>query len=264
MTSKTIVITGAGSGVGEACARQQAALGHHVVLIGRRQAPLEALADEIGGLALAGDAASAADWAMFCERILSTYGQIDSLICSAGGLWLGSVVDISEQDWQQSMRLNLDTAFYSARACLPYLIKTQGSIALLGSLASFQAGGDVCGYTTAKHALVGLTRSMARDFGARGVRVNCVCPGWIRTPMADEEMVPLMEHYGDTLDEAYTRVTQHVPLRRAASADEIADVCAFLISPAASIVTGTMLFADGGSHIVDTPTLAFEGLNDVL
>jgi len=262
MTSdnKTVVITGAGTGVGEACARQQAALGHNVVLIGRRKAPLEALAADTGGLVLAGDAASATEWEGFCQRILEAYGRIDSLICSAGGHGLGTATEMSDDDWHQSMRLNLDTAFYSARACLPHLIKQQGTMVLLGSLASFQAGGEVCGYTTAKHAIVGLTRSMARDFGPQGVRVNCVCPGWIRTPMADEEMQPLMAHYHESLDDAYARVTQHVPLRRPASAHEIAEVCNFLISPASAIITGSMIMADGGSHIVDTPTLAFEAL----
>jgi enoyl-[acyl-carrier-protein] reductase (NADH) len=78
--------------------------------------------------------------------------------------------------------------------------------------------------------------------------------------MADEEMQPLIEHYGDTLDEAYARVCADVPLRRAASADEIASVCAFLSSPAASIVTGAVIVADGGSSIVDVPTLAFDRL----
>lgn len=258
--SRTVVITGAGTGVGEACVRQQAALGHNVVLIGRRLAPLEALAEETGGMVLAGDAASATEWEGFCTRILETYGRLDSLVCSAGGHDLGAATEMSEDDWQKAMRLNLDTAFYSARACLPHLIKQQGSIVMLGSLASFQAGGDICGYTTAKHAIVGLTRSLARDYGPKGVRVNCVCPGWIRTPMADEEMQPLMSHYNESLNDAYARVTQNVPLRRPASAEEIADVCAFLISSASAIITGSMIMADGGSHIVDTPTLAFEDL----
>lgn len=258
--TKTIVITGAGTGVGEACARQQAALGHNVVLIGRRKTPLEALAADTGGLVLSGDAASASDWEGFCQRIIETYGRIDSLICSAGGHGLGTATEITDEDWQLSMRLNLDTAFYSARACLPHLMKQQGTMVLLGSLASFQAGGEVCGYTTAKHAIAGLTRSMARDFGPKGVRVNCVCPGWIRTPMADEEMQPLMAHYNESLDDAYTRVTQNVPLRRPASADEIAHICDFLIGPASAIITGSMIMADGGSHVVDMPTLAFEAL----
>lgn len=128
---------------------------------------------------------------------------------------------------------------------------------LLASIASLAAGPAVCGYTTAKHALIGLTRSLARDYGPHGVRVNAVCPGWVKTPMADEEMQPLMQQHGDTLAQAYARVTADVPLRRAAEPEEIASICRFLLSDQASIITGAAIVADGGASIVDVPTLAF-------
>jgi len=255
---KTIIITGAGTGIGEACARRLAAEGANLVLVGRRREPLQRVADEIGGLVLAGDAADAEVWAGFVEQITQRFGGIDALIASAGGHGLGSVTEISQSDWVGAMRGNLDSAFQSARACLPALIERRGSMVLIGSIAALAAGSGVCGYTTAKHALIGLNRSLARDYGPRGVRVNCVCPGWVRTPMADEEMQPLMQHYGESLDAAYARVTKDVPLRRPATAEEIANVCRFLISPEASIVTGAVIVADGGSTIVDVPTLAFE------
>jgi len=252
-----VVITGAGTGIGEACARRFAAQGARVALVGRRRAPLERVAAETGGLVLEGDAASAADW----TRITAALdGGISALIACAGGLGAGRATETDDTAWAAAMRTNLDTAFVSARACLPQLIACRGAIVLVASIASLAAGPDVCGYTTAKHALLGLTRSLARDYGPHGVRVNAVCPGWVRTPMADEEMQPLIARYGDTLDEAYARVCADVPLRRAASADEIASVCAFLASPAASIVTGAAIVADGGSSIVDVPTLAFDRL----
>lgn len=254
-----IVITGAGTGIGEACARLFAAQGARVALIGRRRAPLERVVAATGGLVLEGDAASAADWARVTAK-LNAQGGIAALIACAGGLGTGSATETGDAAWAAAMRTNLDTAFVSARACLPQLIAQRGSIVLVASIASLAAGPSVCGYTTAKHALLGLTRSLARDYGPHGVRVNAVCPGWVRTPMADEEMQPLMAHHGDTLEEAYARVCADVPLRRPASADEIASVCAFLVSPAASIVTGATLVADGGSSIVDVPTLAFERL----
>lgn len=254
-----IVITGAGTGIGEACARLFAAQGARVALIGRRRAPLERVAAATGGLVLEGDAASAADWARVTAK-LNAQGGIAALIACAGGLGTGSATETGDAAWAAAMRTNLDTAFVSARACLPQLIAQRGSIVLVASIASLAAGPSVCGYTTAKHALLGLTRSLARDYGPHGVRVNAVCPGWVRTPMADEEMQPLMAHHGDTLEEAYARVCADVPLRRAANAEEVANVYAFLASPAASIVTGATLIADGGSSIVDVPTLAFERL----
>lgn len=253
----TIVITGAGTGIGEACARRLAAEGANLVLIGRRREPLERVAAETGGLVLVGDAASSAAWTGFIEQIRTRFGGIDALLACAGGHGLGSATQTSDDAWQAALRSNLDSAFHSARACLPLLSERRGSIVLLGSIASLAAGPEVCGYTTAKHALLGLNRSLARDYGPRGVRVNAVCPGWVRTPMADEEMRPLMQHHGESLDAAYARVTAEVPLRRPATAEEIASVCRFLISAEASIVTGASIVADGGSSIVDVPTLAY-------
>jgi len=256
--TRTIVITGAGTGIGAACARQLASEKNNVVLIGRRPEPLEQVAADTGGLVLAGDAADPEIWHGFIRQIKHHFGAIDALIASAGGHGLGSVTEITQHDWASSLQSNLNSAFQSARACLPLLIESQGSMVLISSIAGLFAGGGVCGYTTAKHALIGLNRSLARDYGPQGVRINCVCPGWVRTPMADEEMQPLMQHYNESLDAAYARVTADVPLRRPATADEIANVCRFLISPQASIITGAVIVADGGSTIVDVPTLAFE------
>ncbi|WP_339529957.1 SDR family oxidoreductase [Pseudomonas mucidolens] len=258
--SRTVVITGAGTGIGAACARLYAAEGANLVLIGRRREYLEQVAGETGGLVLVGDAACPDTWEGFVTQISERYGRLDVLLACAGGHGVGSATQTSPQTWEASLRSNLDSAFYSARACLPLLVASAGNIVLIGSIASLAAGPQVCGYTTAKHALLGLNRSLARDYGPRGVRVNTVCPGWVTTPMADEEMQPLMRFHGDTLLQAYARVCADVPLRRPASAEEIARVCRFLASPDASIITGATLVADGGSSIVDVPTLAYAHL----
>jgi NAD(P)-dependent dehydrogenase (short-subunit alcohol dehydrogenase family) len=262
MSGRCVVITGAGSGIGAACARRFAAEGARLVLIGRRRDALQRLVEETGGLVLAGDAADGATWQGFLPRIAEYAGAIDTLIGCAGGHGLGRAGETSDQAWSEALRGNLDSAFVSARACLPGLIERRGSMVLVGSIASRLAGPGVCGYTTAKHALLGLMRSLARDYGPRGVRVNAVCPGWVRTPMADAEMQPLMQRYGESLDAAYARVTAEVPLRRPASAGEIAELCHFLASDAAAIVTGACLMADGGASVVDLPTLAFERLEN--
>ncbi|HEI8866701.1 SDR family NAD(P)-dependent oxidoreductase [Serratia sp. AKBS12] len=259
--NRVVVITGGGSGIGAACARLLAAQGDRVVVIGRRRAPLAALADDIGALALVGDAASGECWRdELLPQILHAAGRIDCLLGCAGGMGLGQITEVSDAQWRQALDSNLNSAFASARACLPELVKTGGNLLLVASIASLAAGPAVCGYVTAKHALIGLMRSIARDYGPLGVRANALCPGWVTTPMADEEMQPLMAAHQLTLEQAYQRVCRDVPLRRPASAEEIARICRFLCSAEASAITGATLVADGGSSIVDVPTLAFTSL----
>ncbi|CAI2790758.1 D-beta-hydroxybutyrate dehydrogenase [Serratia grimesii] len=259
--SRVVVITGGGTGVGAACARLLADSGDRVFIIGRRREPLTALADEIGVQALVGDASSGDSWkSVLLPAILQQAGRIDCLIGSAGGMGLGRITEMSDDHWRQALDSNLNSAFASARACLPELVKTGGNLLFVASIASLAAGPEVCGYVTAKHALIGLMRSIARDYGPQGVRANAVCPGWVTTSMADEEMLPLMAAHQLTLEQAYQHVCRDVPLRRPASAEEIAGICRFLCSPEASIITGAALVADGGSTIVDVPTLAFTSL----
>ncbi|WP_343731897.1 SDR family oxidoreductase [Duganella sp.] len=254
---KVALVTGGGTGIGAACAARLAAEGAQVAVMGRRRELVEAVASRHGGLALAGDAADGDSMASAVQAVLQRYGRLDVLVANAGGFGQGACADIADEDWQRALTANLNTAFASARACLPALTAQRGAIVFVGSIAALAAGPQVCGYTTFKHALIGLSRSIARDYGPAGVRANVVCPGWVRTPMADAEMAPLMAQHGISLDQAYAMVCAEVPLRRPASPEEIAEVCAFLASPAAAMVTGAVLAADGGSTIVDMPTLAF-------
>jgi meso-butanediol dehydrogenase / (S,S)-butanediol dehydrogenase / diacetyl reductase len=255
---KVVLITGGGTGIGAACALRFAHDGAHVAVLGRRKELVAEIAAKVGGLALVADAASTEDMRAAVTAVVKRYGGLDALIANAGGHGLGAATQTDDDAWARARQANLDTAFVAAREALPTLIERRGAIVFVASIAALAAGPEVCGYTTFKHALLGLTRSLARDFGPHGVRVNAVCPGWVRTPMADEEMKPLMQSRGITLDEAYALVTADVPLRRPASAEEIiASVCKFLASEEASIITGATIVADGGSTIVDVPTLAF-------
>ena len=257
LEGKAALVVGGGTGIGAACARRLAQEGVAVAVMGRRRELVGEVASSIGGLAITGDASDMVDAGKAAALVVSEYGGLDMLVASAGGHDVGAALEVSDESWQQSLDANLNSAFVTARACLPHLIQRQGTIVVISSIAGLVAGRDVCGYTTTKHGLIGLTRSLARDYGPRGVRVNAVCPGWVRTPMADEELAVLQERHGLSLDEAYRLVTRDVPLGRAAEADEIAAVCRFLVSDEASIVTGAVITADGGSTIVDVPTLAF-------
>lgn len=258
LKGKIALITGGGTGIGEACARRLTREGARVFISGRRPEPLQAVAAAIGCTALAGDAANSSDMRRIIDQIKRQEGGLDILIACAGGHGFAKATDTSDVDWAASINANLNTAFVAAREALPLLCERRGNILMVSSIAGLAAGPEVCGYTTTKHAMIGLTRSLARDYGPAGVRVNAICPGWVRTPMADEEMQMLMDRHGISLDEAYARVTRDVPLRRPATSEEIASACRFLVSDQASIVNGAVLVADGGAMVVDLPTLAFE------
>ena len=261
LSGRSALITGGGTGIGAACARRLAAEGMRVAVLGRRRELVDRVAAEIGGLAIGADASSTADMRSAVALVMERFGGLDALIANAGGHGISAALATDDAAWRDARLANLDAAFVAARESLPPLLERRGSIVFVASIAALGAGPEVCGYTTFKHALIGLTRSLARDYGPLGVRVNALCPGWVRTPMSDEEMQPLMQERGLTLDQAYDFVTADAPLRRPATAAEIASVCRFLISPEAAIVTGAVMVADGGSTIVDVGTLAFSRRN---
>ena len=258
LQGKVAVITGGGTGIGAAVARRFIAEGAKVVITGRRLEPLEAVAKATGAVAFAADSADAAQMQKLAGFARSEFGGIDCLVVNAGVHIFGKISETSDEDWNLCLRGNLNTAMVSMREVLPALIQSRGTIVAVSSIAGLFAGPEATGYVATKHALLGLVRSVARDYGPQGVRVNAVCPGWVRTPMADEEMEVLRQRHGlSTIEDAYKMATKHVPLRRPATPEEVASVIAFLASEDAAMVNGVSLPVDGGSAIVDLPTIDF-------
>ena len=260
VSGKVVVITGGGTGIGAAIAERFAAEGAHVVVVGRRREPLEEVARRAAArIPVVADAADSEAARAAVETVLNRFGRLDVLVANAGGHGFSAVGETDDAAWESAIRANLTTAFTMARETLPALIEAKGQIVIVSSLAGLFAGPSVAGYTVGKHALIGLTQTLARDYGkARRARQRDV-PGWVQTPMADEEMDEFAAHAGlGSRESAYAAVTADVPLRRPAHPAEIAALVRFLGSGESSYITGAVSVADGGAHIVDVPTIAFD------
>jgi meso-butanediol dehydrogenase / (S,S)-butanediol dehydrogenase / diacetyl reductase len=258
LTGKVALITGAATGIGEAVARRFAAQGAKVGITGRRAAPLAELANEIGALSLPGDVTDAPTVERSIAKLVGEFGGLDIVVNNAGIAIVGSVEQIDDADWSSVLDINLNGTRRVMRAALPHLrARGGGAVVNISSIGAFVAARNNAVYGTAKAALVALTKSLARDYGPEGIRVNALCPGWVDTPMLDPLLHMLSKERGITTAEARALLVQFNPLNRMARPVEIARCVEFLATDASSFVTGTTLLADGGMAIVDVGTLSF-------
>jgi meso-butanediol dehydrogenase/(S,S)-butanediol dehydrogenase/diacetyl reductase len=185
-------------------------------------------------------------------------GRLDGLVLNAGVIVSGKLGDLSFDEWEEMVSINLTGAFFTARACLPHLLASRGAVVSVASQAALRASSEMSGYSATKAALLALTQSLAVDYGTKGLRANVVCPGWTVTEMADEEMAAFGHERCLSVADAYNLATSLVPLRRPAQADEIAEVIAYLLGDGASYVNGAVIPVDGGGIAVDPATVAFD------
>jgi meso-butanediol dehydrogenase/(S,S)-butanediol dehydrogenase/diacetyl reductase len=236
---KRALITGGGTGIGAAVATRLIAEGAHVTVMGRREAPLLQVSDHV----VLGDVSKPDD----CRRAVETAGPLDILVHNAG---------VAGTGWDDVLAVNLTAAHHLVVHAEPGLIERRGVIITVGSTAAVVSGAVDADYNAAKAGLVMLTRSLAVRLGPRGVRANAVCPGWVRTPMGEEDMRKL----DPDVDRAYRTVTRFAPLRRAGEPEEIAAAICYLASDDASYVTGAVLMVDGGSTAVDVLVVDYDSV----
>ena len=233
LKGKVILITGGASGIGLAAAEVAAASGAHVICADVAQSQALPSGCEFQAL-------DVTDWEMtqaLVEKVLAQHGAIDGLVTSAGISRVGNLQEMTLQEWEQVLQVNLTGTMLSARAVAAHMKqRKQGSIVAVASINGILGNPSNLAYCTSKGAVIQMVRSLAADLGPHGVRINTISPGLIHTPMtAGLDQSPAYNGF----------VKQHL-LHRAGQAREVGNAVAFLLSDMASFITGTNIPVDGG------------------
>lgn len=242
---KVAVITGGGSGIGQACALEFAAGGAAVAVVDRDRTAGGTTVKGISGSSAVyfqADLSRASEVEQMIPKIVAQFGGIDILVNNAGIQRYGSVTTVSEAEWDEVLNVNLKSAFLVSKFAIPEMIKRGGgAIVITGSVQSVSAQRNSVHYVVSKHGLLGLTRSIALDYAQQNIRANCVLPGAIDTPMLRwaASLDPHPEKVLAACDKLHA-------LGRMGKAEEVARVIAFLASDAASFMTGSAVMVDGG------------------
>lgn len=237
------LVTGASSGIGAAVAIAFAEAGWDVMAAGRDEGRLAEVADVSDNIATwAGDLAGSEDCDELVADTIEELDGIDCLVNSAGILLRGDATETSDEDWRDTMSVNLDVPFYLSRAATPHLVDAQGSIVNISSYWGLRADARTVSYATSKGGLIMMTKAIAKDLAADGVSVNAICPGGVDTPMLAEAA----EETDLDVDDFLGVVAESSPNGRIATPEELAGLVLFLASDAGKHITGTAIPFDGG------------------
>ena len=244
LAGKTALITGATRGIGRAIALRFAAEGADVAFTYRSQhEAAQSLVSELEALgvrakAYTSDAASFVDAHKVVEDVKETFGRIDVLVNNAGITKDGLMMRMDEAQWDAVIDTNLKSAFNFIQACTPTMARQRsGSIISMSSVVGVSGNAGQCNYSASKAGLIGLTKSMAKEMGPRGIRANCIAPGFIATDMT-----------GALPENVRQEWEKQIPLRRGGTPEDVAGVAVFLASDLAGYVTGQVVNCCGGMN----------------
>lgn len=243
---RVAIVTGAGHGIGAATAARLAADGARVAVCDLRGDAAAEVAERIRGVggqaeAFTADVADREAVPRLVADVTERLGPVEILHNNAGRLVPGTALTQEVEEWERTIAVNVGSVFLMSRAVLPGMRdRGRGVIVNSASISGLVGEPDLVAYNTSKAAIVNLTRQLSADFSRDGIRVNCVCPGWIRTGFND----PLFDGWGE--DQIQELVERQVPLGRQGTSEEIAAAVAFLCSDDASYITAHALVVDGG------------------
>jgi 3-oxoacyl-[acyl-carrier protein] reductase len=247
LVGKRALVTGASRGLGYATAKALAAEGVQVALNSRGEEKLREAADGLGGVALPADITEpgAAEWVV--AQAVERLGGLDILITNAGGPPAGGFESLGEAAWTKAIELSLMSHVRLIQAALPHLRQSDAAAVL--TITSYSVKQPIPGLVLSnsiRAATVGLTKTLALELGRDGIRFNSILPGWTETERVTELMTFRAEQNGTTMEQEIAKQMAESPLGRMARPEEFAKPAVFLVSPAASYITGVMLTVDGG------------------
>ena len=247
--SRHAMITGAGTGIGEAISRQLHTEGYRVTLVGRRIEPLETLSASLGerSRAVTGDVTDRPGMAAAFSAARKRFGNIEILVNCAGMAPTAPFHRVDFADWQRTMDVNVNGVFHCSQIALETMLdKGWGRIINIGSVASLRGFPYVSGYCASKHAVLGITRALALEVATQGITVNAICPGYVDTDIVREAISGIVTKTGRTEEEAMQHFTESNPQGRLVDASEVASAVSWLCSDGAGSVTGQAVAIDGG------------------